>query len=369
MQFSIPEGTRDLLQRECRIKRLMQNRIETVFERWGYEEIITPAIEYYRTYQTGFMLPKDEEMYKFFDQQGQISTLRMDMTVPIARLVAARFKDQQPPFRFRYCANVYKVKEHLAGKQNEVSDCGIELIGMNEQEGDLEVLCCACEVIDQLSLKDSVLEIGNVNFFHQACLAYGIVDDQQSLMAELIDRKNLPALHEQVSKLQLDEAGKAFFLRLPWLCGKADILDEALAYCFNDELRAIVLALKKQHAALTMLSDAAITYDLSKVPHLNYYSGLIFEVYAQGAGSAVISGGRYDHLIEKFGKAMPAIGFSIKLDQLLPLMSDVSVKKHVLVYPLCKQVEALKQAALLRQQGIVELRVDDRTDIVWFEEG
>ena len=88
-------------------------------------------------------------MYKFFHQQGQILTLRMDMTVPIARLVAARYKDQQPPFRFRYCANVYKVKEHLAGKQNEVSDCGIELIGMNEQEGDLEVLCCACEVIDQ----------------------------------------------------------------------------------------------------------------------------------------------------------------------------------------------------------------------------
>ena len=66
---------------------------------------------------------------------------------------------------------------------------------------------------------------------------------------------------------------------------------------------------------------------------------------------------------------MPAIGFSIKLDQLLPLMSDVSVKKHVLVYPLCKQVEALKQAALLRQQGIVELRVSNQADIVWFEEG
>lgn len=368
MQFSIPEGTRDLLQRECRIKRMMQASVEKVFERWGYSEIITPSIEYYQTYHTGFLLPKDEEMYKFFDQQGKILTLRMDMTVPIARLVATRFKDQQPPFRFHYCANVYKVKEHLAGKQNEVTDCGIELIGMNQLESDLEVLYCACEVLDELELNECVLEIGNVNFFHQACTAYGIEGEVQELMADLIDKKNLPALQEYVNALMLDEQGSEFFLRLPWLCGGAEVLEEALDACFNDELTETILSLKKQHEALKQLTGVRITYDLSKVPHLNYYSGLIFEAYASGVGTSIISGGRYDHLIEKFGLSLPAIGFSIKLDQLLPIMDAKKVKKQVLVYPLKQQVEALKKAAELRKHGIVELRVKDVNEISVFEE-
>lgn len=368
MQFSIPEGTRDLLQHECRIKRTMQACVEGVFKRWGYEEIITPSIEYYQTYHTGFMLPKDEEMYKFFDQQGKILTLRMDMTVPIARVVASRFKDQKPPFRFRYCANVYKVKEHFAGKQNEVSDCGIELIGLNQQESDLEVLCCACEVLKELQLAACVLEIGDVNFFHQACAYYDIEGDKQIEIAELIDKKNLPALTQWVNEYQLDESGKAFFLRLPWLCGDVQILDEALDTCFNDELKSIVLSLKKQHEALKQLTDVRITYDLSKVPHLNYYSGLIFEAYAHGVGTSIISGGRYDHLLEKFGTAYPAIGFSIKLDQLLPIMNEVKEKKLCLIYPPKMQLEALKQAAELRKTKIVKLMIADVDEIMILEE-
>lgn len=368
MQYIIPEGTRDLLQRECKIKRAMQLCVERVFKRWGYEEIITPSIEYYQTYHTGFMLPKDEEMYKFFDQQGRILTLRMDMTVPIARVVASRFKDQKPPFRFMYCANVYKVKENFAGKQNEVSDCGIELIGLNQQESDLEVLCCACEVLKELQLAECVLEIGDVNFFHQACAYYGIEGEKQVEMAELIDKKNLPELTKRVNEYQLDESGKAFFLQLPWLCGDAHVLDEALYACFNDELKEIVVSLKKQHEALKQLTDVRITYDLSKVPHLNYYSGLIFEAYASGVGTSIISGGRYDHLIEKFGSAYPAIGFSIKLDQLLPIMNVVKEKKLRLVYPLTMQMEALKKAADLRKSNIVELIVDDLDDIMILEE-
>ena len=115
-KFSIPSGTRDLILDECMKKRALQKGIEEVFDAYGYDEIITPSIEYYQTYQTGFEQLKDEQMYKFFDQDGKILTLRMDMTVPIARVCASKFKDQTPPFRFRYHANVYKVKQSFCGK-------------------------------------------------------------------------------------------------------------------------------------------------------------------------------------------------------------------------------------------------------------
>ena len=165
-KFAIPEGTRDLILGECTAKKRLQDAIEQVFDSYGYKEIVTPSIEFYQTYQTGFEQIHDEQMYKFFDHNGGILTLRMDMTVPIARVAATKFKDQKPPLRFRYCANVYKVKESFAGKRNEVTDCGIELLGLGEKQSDLEILVCALEVMECMKQASFTLEIGNVNFFH-----------------------------------------------------------------------------------------------------------------------------------------------------------------------------------------------------------
>ena len=106
-KFAIPEGMRDLILGECDAKRQLQTAIEEVFDSYGYMDIVTPSIEFYQTYQTGFEKVNEEQMVKFFDHEGRILTLRMDMTVPIARVAATKFKDQTPPLRFRYCANVY----------------------------------------------------------------------------------------------------------------------------------------------------------------------------------------------------------------------------------------------------------------------
>ena len=102
-KYAIPEGTRDLIVSECNAKRALQKRIEAVFDAYGYDEVMTPSIEYYRTYSQGFVSLKEEEMYKFFDHNNAILTLRMDMTVPIARMAATKFKHHPAPLRFRYC--------------------------------------------------------------------------------------------------------------------------------------------------------------------------------------------------------------------------------------------------------------------------
>ena len=198
-KFSIPSGTRDLILKECVNRQELKQEIEAVFEAYGYEEIITPSIEYYETYQTGFEQLKDEAMYKFFDQEGKILTLRMDMTVPIARVCATKFKDQTPPFRFRYTADVFKVKQSFAGKRNEVTDCGVELIGLRDLESDLEVLMCALEVMEAMKQDSYTLEIGNVNFFHCACEQLNLTEEQVEILADLIDRKSMIELKEYLS--------------------------------------------------------------------------------------------------------------------------------------------------------------------------
>lgn len=365
-KFAIPEGTRDLILGECTAKKRLQDAIEQVFDSYGYKEIVTPSIEFYQTYQTGFEQIHDEQMYKFFDHNGGILTLRMDMTVPIARVAATKFKDQKPPLRFRYCANVYKVKESFAGKRNEVTDCGIELLGLGEKQSDLEILVCALEVMECMKQASFTLEIGNVNFFHTAVELLGLTKDETQILADLIDRKSLTELKEYLETLRLDAVDKQFFLQLPWLCGSADMLQEALGFCFDARLKTIVENLQLLYEQLSALGYGdRITFDLGKLPHLNYYSGILFEGFVEGIGTSVLSGGRYDSLLEKFGEALPAIGFSVKLDAVLPVLHLKQQEATLtLCYPYEKKVEALRQAKELRKSTRVELLCGDYDDII-----
>ncbi|MEF9967611.1 MAG: ATP phosphoribosyltransferase regulatory subunit [Longicatena sp.] len=365
-KFSIPEGTRDLILGESKVKKELQDAIESVFDSYGYNEIVTPSIEYYQTYQTGFDNVKDEQMYKFFDQNGSILTLRMDMTVPIARVAATKFKDQKPPLRFRYCANVFKVKENYSGKRNEVSDCGIELLGLSDQESDLEILVCALEVMENMLQESYTLEIGNVNFFLSACQEVKLSEEEITTLADLIDRKSLMELETYLQSLPMSEIHRDFFNQLPWLCGKSEILESAKAVCFNEYLITILDELSNLYEELKELGyQDNITFDLGKVPHLNYYSGIIFEGYIEGIGTSVLSGGRYDTLLEKFGDGLPAIGFSVKLDYVVPMLTLKQEEKETirLLYPLQQKVKALQQAQELRKSYRVILCPTDVQEI------
>lgn len=360
-KFAIPSGTKDLLFEECRSKKQLQKDIEQVFESYGYQEIMTPTIEFFKTYQVGFEDVQEEAMYKFFDENGRILVLRGDMTIPIARVASTKLKGNELPLRFYYCANVYKVKQTFAGKRNEVSDCGIELLGMNSEESDLEVLLCALEVMDQMKQKAYTLELSDVRFFEQACEMIDIDEEAKAQLADLIDRKSLTELESYLNELNLNEQVKAFFMKLPWLGGSVEVLQEAKAYCFNEQLIQVLDDLKGLYDKLALFGyEQQIIFDLGKIPHLNYYSGLIFEGYIENVGNSVLSGGRYDKLLEKFNEAISAIGFSVKLDYVLNNYESVKAKKQVVVaYPLNKQIEALKYAKQLRKDKIVVMKVDN----------
>ncbi len=368
-EFSIPMGMRDLILGECEVKKQIQNEIEACLNKWGYQEIITPTIEYYKTYEEGFEDIQEQDMYKFFDANGRILMLRADMTIPIARVVATKFKDAKTPLRFRYCANVFKVHEELSGLQSEISDCGVELIGMEETCGELEILVTAMEALKVVKDKKCILEIGNINFFQNACKALALNETQISQLAKWIDKKSLKALEDYVNELALDDVYKTFFLQLPWLSGDASILEEAKKYAFNDSLVAILDDLTQLSQNLKQLGYEDIAFDLGKVTNLNYYTGIIFEAFVEGVGARVLSGGSYNSLIAKFGRDLPAIGFSIKLDALLDVVTSVKEEVNFQVsYPAKLKVEALKQSQSLREKGVVSLIVDNNLNEVVVKE-
>lgn len=360
-QIQLPQGMKDTILEECGKKKKLQNCIEEIFESFGYQEIITPTIEYYETYENAFKNIQSTDMYKFFDENGKILTLRMDMTVPIARVCATKFKDSKPPFRFRYTSNVFKVRQKFAGKRNEVTDCGIELIGL-DSKSDVQVLCCALEVMKHF--KNYTLEIGNVQFFQAACKTIKLRTEQINILADLIDRKSMVDLKAYLGELNLNKNIVEFFMHLPFLCGDAKVFDLAYSYCFDDTLKKVLDSMKECVQSLYDLGyETQVTIDLGKVAHLDYYTGIIFEGYVSGIGTSVLSGGRYDRLLSKFGRDLPACGFSVKLDPLIEQVSTDKKKKYLIYYPQSKQGEALKMALSLKKGAIVLLEPYEKESV------
>ena len=368
-EFTIPEGMRDLVLGECEKKKKLQYEIEQYLDLWGYKEIVTPTIEFYKSYQVGFEDIKEQDLYKFFDSTGQIIMLRTDMTVPIARVTATKFKEEKIPLRFRYCANVFQVHETLSGLRNEISDCGVELIGVEETCGDLEIIVTAMDTLQVIKEKKVIMEIGNSNFFRKACQVIGLTKEQIEILADLIDKKSLKALDEYLNSLKLEDRYKVFFHKLPWLCGDASILEEAKKYSFHPTLCQIIERLQQLNEELNELGYRNLIYDLGKISHLNYYTGIIFEVFVEGVGTKVLSGGRYDNLIEKYGKKLPAIGFSIKLDELLEVIEiPKKTDKYILEYNENKRIKAMKTAKKLRETQTVEMIVNNQIDDIVIRE-
>jgi len=320
-EYSIPPGARDLVGKECKKKKALQRTIEDFMKSWGYEEVMTPSIEFYKTFQTGFARLLEEEIFKFFNNHGRILTLRMDMTIPIARMVNTRFKNVEKPLRFMYAANVFRVQKEMALKQHELTDCGLELIGKGGKDGDLEVLTCALELLKRLGLQNFTMELGNIALFQSACDGSSLDRKEVKNLTKLVARKSLKELGEYVEGLDISKEAKSFFIELPLLCGGVDVVKYVKYLCFNQGMED---AIDEMEGLLGDLEDLGyldlISIDFGKLPRMDYYTGLLFESYVKGVGGSILSGGRYDALLEKFGEAKPAIGFSIKLDDLMNLV-------------------------------------------------
>lgn len=320
VEFTIPSGMKDQILGECRVKRTLQNKLEEEQEKRGYMEVNSPTLEYYSTFDIGLNNRREEENYRVPEAGGRMLVLRQDMTVPIARITATKFKNIREPLRFRYTANVFRITREFGGAQNELTDCGAELIGVPGPDGDMEILELTLESLKFLENRKFKLEIGNINIFNAACKKVSLRTETRNRLAALINGKNLDELNRFLNALDMEERMRDFFRRLPLLCGGKEVLDEARKYAFSYELNESIDYLEMIYDALSEKGyGRLVEVDLSKIPALDYYTGLIFEGFVERIGMPIVSGGRYDDLLAKFGTDRPAVGYSVKLDSLVEL--------------------------------------------------
>jgi len=355
-----PEGVQDILVNECFVKRNIEDKIRKVFRSAGFYEVETPIVEFYDAFLAEDGITAQETMFKFFDQQGRILVLRPEITIPIARLAATKFKDVNHPLRFCYIGNAFNYKELGGGKQKEFTQAGVELLGVNSPEADAEIIATAIKAVKASGLQNFQIDIGQVDFFKGLMEETGLSDEETEQMRVLIDRKDYLAVEELVKTHNIREDLKELVLSLPRLFGSLDVIDRVEKYSINEKS---INALENLRKVLKILDDYGlskyVSIDLGMVQSLNYYTGIIFRGFTYGVGFPILSGGRYDNLVEKFGKVSSATGFSLGINMIMMALErqKIETEKPSIDSLICYKEEGRKTAfevcEALRNQGLV----------------
>ena len=309
--INTPEGTRDRLFAECRERRQVQRDLTALFQRRGYAEVSTPEVEFYDLFlQSGNPMPQ-ESMLKIIDRSGKIMVMRPDCTTPIARVAATKLKALPLPQRLFYDQTVFRSGQEHKGGSSEIAQCGVELVGAAGWKADLEMVALAVDALGACGVKDYHVELGHVGFFRDLASRVDMPAPVIEQMRALIEGKNFAALNDLLEPYAGQGACKAL-KRLSRLFGGAEVLDEAEDLAGGS---AALVYLRQLYAALCKAGYGDhIRFDLGMVHQIDYYTGLVFRGYVEGAGDAVLSGGRYDKLVEAFGRAAPATGFAVDVD-------------------------------------------------------
>ena len=161
----LPEGMRDYIYEDVTRKRMIERAINETFEKRGYSEIITPVMEFFDVFNTSENHVPYEDMYKLIYGKGRILTLRHDMTAPIARVAATKLKGELLPIKLYYDQNVFRSNDDLHGKRDEVTQCGVEFIGLANYRADVDVLVTGIEALKHATNTGFKIELGHVGFF------------------------------------------------------------------------------------------------------------------------------------------------------------------------------------------------------------
>ena len=316
-----PEGTRDRLFAECRERRQVQRALTALFRRRSYAEIITPEVEFYDLFlQSGNPMPQ-EAMLKIIDRSGKIMVMRPDCTTPIARVAATKLRTVPLPQRLYYDQTVFRSGDAHRGGSSEIAQCGVELIGAAGKKADLEMVALAVDALKAAGLERFHVELGHVGFFRELTARVDMPAAAAEQMRSLIEGKNFAALNDLLEPYAGQPAVRPL-RRLPYLFGGAEVLDEAENLSGGsdalDYLRDLYSELK------TAGYGDHIRFDLGLVHQIDYYTGVVFRGYVEGAGDAVLSGGRYDKLVGAFGRPAQATGFAVDVDAVAACLPAVS---------------------------------------------
>ena len=353
-KFATTPGTRDVLPPESTRLLDAQARIRDRFRLYGFREVVTPALEYSEVIEEHGLR---DASYKLFDRDNQMLLLRPEMTTPIARLVAQRLAGSPPPHKLSYVLPAYRRASVGRGQSAELYQAGVEVVGSASPREDAATIALLVDVLQSLGL-DAPTEFAVVlgqSAFYSGYLRHVVPQAAPSVTAALA-AKDLVAVDALARDLS---AGAAAGVRgIPRLVGPAtdaSIVEEAEQFAVGEAGAALenlreILRHLEAHGAL-----GAVILDLGLIGRHDYYTGAIYEAYASGLGFTIANGGRYDNLLKRFGKELPATGFAIYLERLLSALPGE--RPQPLLVLVGGDVDGVEAAARLRDNGVPVLHL------------
>ena len=354
-----PEGVRDVYNQECTKKLYLENQIEQVFHAFGYQDIETPTFEFFDVFGREVGTTPSRELYKFFDRDGNTLVLRPDFTPSIARAASMYFMEETRPIRMCYMGNTFVNNSSYQGRLKESTQMGVELLNDDSAMADAEIIAMTVKVMLDAGLTDFQISIGHVGFFQALAEEAALAEDVLNELKELISIKNHFGAEELLAKQNLRSDLFEALRDVPQLFGNAEILEKAKGLTRNPAARE---ALDRLATIYEIVKDYGyekyVFFDLGLLSKFHYYTGIIFQAYPYGTGEPIVKGGRYDALLQHFGKKAPAIGFCTVMESLMNALERQKISlpiantKTMLLYPDFLQPLAVKLANEHRSKGM-----------------
>ncbi len=313
LEHPLPQGMRDLLPDEALARRDLSRAVIERFSLHGYRLVIPPAFELAGVLERGLGASIADDVIRFIEpESGAVAVLRPDMTPQIARVVATRLGDREPPFRLAYEGTVIRRRASRAKKHRQIPQVGVELCGIAGPEGDLELLCLAADTLRSgVGLERFTIDVSDAGIVRG--LLEGVTPSHAAAISHALAGKDEASLAELCAGV----VDAARVIALARIHGGREAAASALE---------LLRGTRAEGAALRLLAlvDAAnkrglepfLSVDPGEVRGFAYYTGTIFSIYADGPGEPVGSGGRYDDLLERYGAPRPAVGLAFDLDAL-----------------------------------------------------
>jgi ATP phosphoribosyltransferase regulatory subunit len=320
--ISLPQGVRDILPEETQKISLAESSILKVFEKRLFSKVITPLLEYVDVLSLGMGAEMKDRVLKFIDPStGRVVAIRPDITPQIARVAASRMKDYGLPLKLCYNENVIRYQDPRGGKSREVLQIGAEYISQKSSpEADSEMISMAIEALEATGLKDFKIDIGDVGFLKTILSGLEVPEPGRRVIKEAIAKKDAAGLGLALDGLgvELSPTDRELLTGLTTLYGEEEVIDRAETFLKDGPALEVLKNLRK---VFDLVAEKGykdrLTIDLGEVRGFDYYTGIIFEGFASGFGKAILSGGRYDNLLKKYGYECAATGFAFDVENIV----------------------------------------------------
>ncbi|MBB1605114.1 MULTISPECIES: ATP phosphoribosyltransferase regulatory subunit [unclassified Pseudomonas] len=319
-RWLLPDGIEEVLPPEAARVEAARRQVLDLFQRWGYEFVVTPHIEYLESLLTGAGQDLDLRTFKVTDPaSGRLMGFRADITPQVARMDAHSLR-REGPNRLCYAGSVLHARPRALATSRSPIQLGAELYGDASPASDVEVISLMLDMLAMAEVPDVHMDLGHVGIYRGLARAAGLSGEAEQALFDALQRKAVDEVAALTEGLPAELAG--MLRALAELCGSREVLEQAAAV-----LADAPAVVKAALADLVVIADSLaqrfpqlpLYFDLGELRGYHYHTGVVFAAFVPGVGESIAQGGRYDHIGADFGRARPATGFSTDLKTLVTL--------------------------------------------------